>query len=118
MMKILGINSYILIQLIISSSRAEVLPISDQSYPYIYISDPYQPVIWSEKGFAMKMSMSQAIRINSRGVRFIQHHSSSSLVFYEKEFGWKSIPCVLSRDSLCSIPNNIINNDKKSSKTR
>jgi hypothetical protein len=103
-----------------------------QGYPYVNLMTPYAPVVWHEKFFALRMALSQGVRINSRGVRFIDSDhsrvvlraassSSSSSAASSSSWtvaggftsapplsgpptgGWASIPCEAARDSLCHI---------------
>lgn len=55
------------------AAQAEIFGISDKSYPHVYITDPVQaPVVaWHKKAFGFRLSSCAAVRINSRGIRFI-----------------------------------------------
>ena len=52
--------------------QAEIFGISDHSYPHVFITDPVQaPISWHSKEMGFRLQNSAAIRINSRGIRFI-----------------------------------------------
>jgi hypothetical protein len=54
------------------NGAAELFPISDASYPYLVITDPSMVnVAWHIKSIAFRLAHSAAVRINSRGIRFI-----------------------------------------------
>lgn len=72
---------------------------SGAGYPYLYLMDPSMPVIWHEKFFAMRMAMSQAVRVNSRGVRFISADYSSVILRARQQQEKKG-----SNDEFGSIP--------------
>ena len=59
-----------LLLLVGQPSGAEVFPISDSSYPHIFIQDPVTfPVVWHKKTFGFRLAHSAAVRINSRCVQ-------------------------------------------------
>ena len=90
---------------------AEMLSIGDSGYPHIYLMQPTVPVHWHRKAMAVRRAGSQAIRINTRGIRFISA-SYSSLVLgsspgdsssFHNALGWKGIHCRGSTYGLCEI---------------
>lgn len=124
---------FILLACAATSCVCEMVSIGDQAYPYISILDTALPVIWNEGSFGAGVGMSSAVRINSRGIRFISIHYSALVLgshigdcsdsggilpgIYSQcsiaskisdptttvNGAWKSIPCELGRDSLCAI---------------
>jgi hypothetical protein len=102
---------------IILNTNSEILTIDNTQYPFINVMKHNSPVIWHEKAIAFKMSMSHAVRINSRGIQFLPI-GMTSLSFYDKnkDVGmwsyfreneqsqkWNSFTCTPARDSLCHI---------------
>lgn len=54
------------------SSKCELFPISDSSYPHLIITDPASAAVyWHKKAVGFRLAHSAAVRINSRGIRFI-----------------------------------------------
>lgn len=65
------------------TAGGELLAIGDQGYPHIYLMQPPAAVQWHEKVFALKIASAQAVRINSRGIRFISAGYSSLVLTHD-----------------------------------
>lgn len=102
--------------------RAEVIPISGQGYPHLYLSPPSvggqqqqqqapSPARWWGGSLALRMATSSAVRINGRGVRFISASHSTLAVYGDAAGtpaiggarGWARVPCIPDADSLCRV---------------
>lgn len=54
---------------VIGLSSAELFPLSDVSYPHLFITDPSSmPVIWHKKSVAFMLAHSAGVRISARSV--------------------------------------------------
>jgi hypothetical protein len=98
------------------TTESEILTIDNTRYPYINVMKNVSPVIWHEKAIAFKMSMSHAVRINSRGIRFLPIGMTSLSFHDEKKIvdilsffrdnqtqQWKSFQCIAAHDALCHV---------------
>lgn len=97
---------------------AETFSIGDQTYPYLSTMSSSTPIVWHTKGVALRTLGAQAIRINSRGIRFIPASYSAVVMggtmaehdnihFQRVGEGWVRIGCTVVRDALCRI--NVVN---------
>lgn len=109
-------------------ATGEILSISDSGYPYIRLMDGSGGgfVDWGGERFALRIASSQAVRINSRGIRFIPPGSSALVLadgrrregthahhgagFHHLPVGhpdldtkWEVYDCLLATDSLCHL---------------
>lgn len=105
-------NMYVLLFALVCVCGAEIMPIGDNSYPYVYLMDPPIPVLWNKRFFYMRMATSQAIRINSRGIRYIpsdytpvfSNDTSVPFMFQGgRHSAWYKSKCSIAQDSLCHI---------------
>jgi hypothetical protein len=80
----------------------DIMSIGDNMYPYVALLDPAVPVVWHQKFFAQRMAAAQAVRINSRGIRFISSQYAV-LNIDPKSTSWVSVECTSSRQSLCDL---------------
>lgn len=89
----------------LQTTDCEVFSLSDNAYPYLRLmGESPPPVLWHTKGFALKMSECDAVRINSRGIRFIPPTLSVALV--DGMGGgdrWKHYKCESTRDAMCTL---------------
>lgn len=50
-----------------SPAAGELYPLSDVSYPHLFITDPSNmPVVWHKKSMAFMLAHSAGVRINAR----------------------------------------------------
>lgn len=82
-------------------AHGELLPIVDDSYPYVKFSNAKSlNVHWQHGYVAQRLASSRAVRVNGRGVKFISgRHSQLRL----DPLVWKSVRCVHDPDALCRI---------------
>lgn len=80
-------------------SFCRTITISSKSYPHIYRLDPLVPLTWHRGDLALLMASSEAVRINSKGVRFISNRHS----FVSLSYQWMETPCRCSRYALCEV---------------
>jgi uncharacterized protein YhhL (DUF1145 family) len=80
---------------------SEIISIGDNMYPYVSLLDPAVPVTWHKKFFAQRMASSQAVRINSKGIRFIS--SQYSILKIDPGSGWMQTTCISSTQCLCVL---------------
>jgi hypothetical protein len=70
------------------------------------------PVVWHTKAIGMRMAQGSAVRISSRGIRFIPNSHTLSI----DEKVWKPMKCYTARDALCHLqPRDIIVSSSASS---
>lgn len=85
----------------IKPSHAALYSLSDASYPYLSLVQPQMPVVWHEKTFSLAVSMSKAVRINSRGIQFISP-GGVTLTIHDSS-NWFSARCVQTTGALCTL---------------
>lgn len=77
-------KTLILLSMMVPLSPAEMFGISDKSYPHVFLTDPVQaPIVWHQKAIGFRLFHSAAVRINSRGIRFIASENSLILGMLE-----------------------------------
>lgn len=61
-------NAYcLLLALLVEQALGELFPLSDVSYPHLFITDPVSmPVVWHRKSVAFMLAHSAGVRINAR----------------------------------------------------
>jgi hypothetical protein len=84
---------------IVHDCGGDIMSIGDNMYPYVTLLDPQVSVVWHHKFFAQRMAKAQAVRVNSRGIRFI----SSQYSVLSVGSTWKTIGCVSSTNCLCRV---------------
>lgn len=95
--------------------KSEMLSIGDQGYPHLFFLQPSTPVLWDRKTLALREAGSQAVRVNSRGIRYIPAaysvvtlgSASRAGSHFHSESGWDWVNCTLSEGGLCDIMSDV-----------
>lgn len=88
------------------SADCASISLSDGTYPYLYSLEPRTPLKWHQGAIGFMMASSEAVRINSRGIRFISGSFSVMTISSKEEEGggaWTYSPCRVSKRSMCEI---------------
>lgn len=95
---------FLAITLCILEAQAATISLSDGKYPYLYNLDPLKPIMWHKGAMGLLMASSEAVRVNSRGIRFISG-SFSVLTINSHDDGtdWVDSHCQCSRNSMCTM---------------
>lgn len=80
--------------------RAEVFTLSSKGAPHLLHADPSpNPILWYQSAFAFKLASSEAVRINSRGVRFVSGAAARDPLSHARRElrlaspAWTGLPC-------------------------
>lgn len=90
-----------LLLLMVGSASCELLPILDDSYPYIQFSNaPGMRIDWNRGYTAQRLASSSAVRVNGRGVKFMSGRHSLLSLNHEL---WTKVNCTYNPHALCGI---------------
>lgn len=98
--------SLLICALCLACTMAELLPITEDSYPYLKFANANQMTLsWHTTYVAQRAASAAAIRVNGKGVRFISAlHSKLTL-----GRGWESFHCSYDVNAMCRLESTLGN---------